>query len=409
MANPAPSPPASLYYPTAPPRRRRPTVGNLHYRVAAILVALLVFSAVFIYALETSHTSLIPPRSHDAPALDFPTPITHLIVIFMENHGRSDVLANGPFEKYISQRYASAANFHGMTYDSLADYMYATSGSFTTGSASVSSVPQLIDNAKKTWAAYMQSMPTPCDTGNTSLYTPNHNPFVHYTYVTASASYCASHVLGLDAWNQSIASGTLPNYVFISPDLVNDSDNISASIGDAWLHGFLSPFLNSSLFATSAVIVTYDSDAPEGGMGNPGNGVIYLALLSPFAHFDYTSTSFYDDFDLLTTTEWLLGLGSTKHSDNWAEVPPMTDLFNFNPTYTLGGTVKGQGGVLGDALVSGSGYSVRADALGTYSIPLPNGTYIFTASPPDGACTSNPTMVTVPGANVSLNFDLPCA
>ncbi len=373
-----------------------------------ILVVVLVAGAGFIYVLESTHRSLIPAPSPGTSSIAFPTPVQHEIVIFMENHAQSDVLASGPFERHLAQEYAFAAGFRGVTYDSLQDYAYANSGSYYFGG---SSVPELVDHAGESWAAYMQGMPTPCDRlpSADGLYNPNHDPFVFYNYVTSSPAYCASHVLPLTAWNQSIAAGTLPNYVFITPDMTNDSDNVSAAIGDAWLHGFLTPFLNSSLFASSAVMLTYDSNAIENPPpGTLGNGLVYFSLISPYAHRNYTSANLYSDPNLLTTTEWLLGLGRTNHNDNWAVTPPMVDLFDFGPTYSVSGSVTYQGSPVAGAQVSGSGYLATADAAGAYSFSVPNGTYVLQASSPTGTCLTSSSTVTVSGGNVSLRFDLPC-
>jgi acid phosphatase len=385
---------------------RRSGVGNLHYRFAAVLIVVLVVGAGLLYGLESTHRPIASTPTPNASSVNLPTPIRHLIIIFLENHARVETLANGTFERYLAGHYASAANFHGMTYDSLQDYMYATSGAF---SPAVSSVPQLIDRAGETWAAYMQSMPVPCDRNASSngLYTPNHDPFVQYDYVTASASYCASHVLPLTDWYDAVANGTLPNYVFVTPNILNDSYNSSVIFADQFLQGFLDPFLNSTLFASSAVIVTYDSNAQENPPpGTPGSGVVYFAAVSPFAHRDFTSNAFYNDNSLLTTTEWLLGLGRTNHNDNWAIDPPMVDLFDFAQTYSLSGTVTYQGNPVTGAIVSGSGYAVSTNASGGFSIPMPNGTYQLNAA--SGLCASSPTLITVAGSSTGANFALPC-
>lgn len=388
---------------------RRPGVGTLHYRVSAILVVALVVGAALLYELSTTHRSLLPPPSSNTAPLLLPTPVRHLIIIFMENHGLQDILSSGPFERYLAQEYASAADFHGMTYDSIQDYTYATSGTF---SSTTTTVPQLIDRAGETWAAYMESMPTPCDASASAngLYNPNHDPFVHFAYVTSSYAYCASHVRNLSSWNDSLANGTLPNYVWITPSDQNNSFNQTPVAGDAWLRAFLSPFINSSLFSSSAVLLAYDSNAAENPPpGTTGNGVTYLALVSPYSHRYYLSTTIYDDNNILTTTEWLLNLGHTNHNDNWAFVPPMVDLFGFAPTYPVYGSVTYGGAVVAGATVGGSGYSATTDANGAFSLPLSNGTYLLSASAPGNTCSSPDSTLTVDGTGLALGFALPCA
>ncbi len=403
-------PPTDAGAPTSRRRRLRrsgPSESSLNLRLSAVLVSLLLLGGVLLYELERSHpqnrgTTVLP-----VPSLNLPSPIRHVIVIFLENQPGSLVLQNGTFERYLAEKYSFADRFHGISANSIADYMYATSGA---DSGSVISIPQLVDRAGETWAGYMESMPAPCDLQSSGLYYIDHNPFIFYNYVTGNIlpGYCAAHVQGLGGWNASVAAGTLPNYVFITPNMNDDAHNTSISYADLWLHGFLSPFLNSSLFASSVVFVTYDSNASEGGIPANGNGRVYFVAISPYAHLGYTSQITYNDFNLLTTTEWLLGLGHTNHNDNWAIEPPMTDLFDFAPTYAVEGTVTFQNAPIVGAFVNGSGYAVPTDPAGAYALTLPNGTYAMSAARPDGSCASPPTTFTVAGSNSTVNFALAC-
>ncbi len=426
-------------------RLQRPGVGHRHYRVAAVLIVVMLVASFTLYKLDSISQSVLRAPAPTAPSLSFPTPIRHLIILFMENHPRGEVLHYAPFQRYLAEHYATTSGFNGETYNSLADYMFTTSGAYAQ-TAPWRSVANLIDaTGGETWASYLQSMPYPCDANygtagfhyvnksggveSMPYYNPLHNPFVHYTYVTSAqgANYCADHVLPLSAWYAAVASGNLPNYVFITPDDWNDSDLpcstafpnypppsstncVTLQAGDSWMQSFLSPFLNSTLFQSSAVFVTYDSEAAESPPpGTVGNGNIYTTLVSPFAKQFYTSTVAYEHYNMLTTTEWLLGLGHTNQHDNWYEFPPMFDLFNFGPTYSVHGTVTYGGVPVVRAIVNGSGYALSADSSGIFSLPLSNGTYALSATDPAGGCTSSSTSVIVQGSSVEVNFQLPCA
>ncbi|MFI5414165.1 MAG: hypothetical protein ACHQ16_00610, partial [Candidatus Lutacidiplasmatales archaeon] len=73
---------------------------------------------------------------------------------------------------------------------------------------------------------------------------------------------------------------------------------------------------------------------------------------SPYAVPGFNSSTQYDDYNLLTSTEWLLGLGHTGHNDNWSANSPMQDLFSF-PNKKLHGPGLPVGpGVVGPALVA---------------------------------------------------------
>ncbi|MFZ1022755.1 MAG: hypothetical protein WAN87_01290, partial [Thermoplasmata archaeon] len=82
-----------------------------------------------------------PSPGNTSPAISvasgpaYPTPIRHVITIFMEDQNISNVLAGGSFERYLTTKYAEASQFYGLTSDSLANYRDAASGLDSDGSA----------------------------------------------------------------------------------------------------------------------------------------------------------------------------------------------------------------------------------------------------------------------------------
>ena len=401
--------------PPDPTRRaaRRPTLrrraravrgANPNVALGAVLASLLMAGGGLLYFLDSTRP-MHAPSVDPAPILGLPTPIRHVITIFLENEPSVATVLDGPFERHLATQFASASNYHGLTGNSIVDYLDATSGA---DSATVLPVPGLVDRAGETWAAYMESMPTPCDNRSSGVYSVAHDPFVDYRYVTNSPSYCAAHVLNLDAWNASVAAGTLPNYVWITPNMDDDGHNTSVAFADRWLAGFLSPFLNSSLFSTSVVFVTYDSNASGGGAPKQGNGPVYFVAVGPYASRGFSSMVAYSHYNLLTTTEWLLGLGRTNHYDNWTAEPPMTDLFDFAATYPVRGTVSYDGDPVAGAIVRGDGYTATTASNGTYELTLPNGTYTIAAFSSEDSCGGELREFTVSNYSATVNFELSC-
>ncbi len=423
--------------PVAPsgPAPRRHRFASLNTRVAAVLVALIVVGGVVLIDLELFHRPA-PANTTPQETHNFPTPIQHVIVIFMEDQDLGDVLTNGSFERYLATHYAFASGYYGLTSDSLKNYEYATSGD--EGDPNASNLANLVNTTGESWMAYIESMPTPCDpnstVANTTLpasevgnqtdhlvYDTNHDPWVEYNYRFIGkgnqTAYCDQHVVNLSQWNTTLTSGALPNYAWITPNDTNDDHECPAcpeaiAHGDAWLRGFLNPFLNSSYFRNSVVLLAYDYNSTEAlPNGQPDNvpAPVYMVAISPWAHLDFTSNVGYNDFNILTTTEWLLGLGHTGHNDNWPQNPPMTDLFDFAATYVVSGTVTNNGSPVAGASVGGDGYDVITGMNGTFELPLPNGTYSFSASLSHGTCYGSPQGFTVAGGPTIADFRLSCA
>jgi hypothetical protein len=265
----------------------------------------------------------------------FPSPIRHVFVIMLENEESFSVLKQGPYEKYLATKYAFANQFYSVMHYSLPNYLAATSG-YTTNLFSPVSVPNvgtLATAAGETWKAYMQSMPYACDGTGNGTYDIYHSPFMMYKTVLKPVAYCRQHVVNFTVWSNSFGNKTMPNYDFVVANTTNDGHDTNISTADTWLKSWLSPVINSSLFRTSAIFVLYDEGAvndTSGRNGSPGGGHVYFSAVSPYARPNFTSNVSYNTFDLLTTTEWLLGLGHTGHNDNWTLNPPMTDLFNFS-------------------------------------------------------------------------------
>jgi Phosphoesterase family len=366
-------------------------------QAVVVSVALLILLSPTLLASEPPAVTTANLPALEAASSPFPTPIRHVIILLMEDQGVSDVLANGSFERYLATKYAFASQYYGLTSDSLANYRDIASGHDSNGTDTTLNVPTLVDNAGETWAAYEESMPTPCDEtstyANTTLpasvvgnqtnhlvYDTNHDPFVVFKNITANLAYCQAHVLNLDAWTTALQSGNLPNYVWIAP---NDTDNDhhcppatcpgAIPHGDAWLRAFLNPFLNSSEFSDSVVFLTFDYNSTEGYDTNLAH--IYFAALSPYAIPGYSSPIEYTHYNLLTTTEWLLGLERTGYNDNWTTNPPMKDLFDFSSYYNVTFTESG--------LPSGTQWTVALNGVNesasTSSIvfSVKNGSYPF--------------------------------
>ncbi|MGA7924191.1 MAG: carboxypeptidase regulatory-like domain-containing protein [Thermoplasmata archaeon] len=333
-----------------------------------------------------------------------PPPISHVVVVMMENEPESTVMAYGPYENYLSQRYAFASDFYSVHHASIVDYLAATSGYATptppefTGT----NLPDLLEARNLSWLGATESMPAPCDTDTNwnDGYETYHNPFLRYADVIDNSTYCDSHVENLTSWSNDVANGSMPTYTFVTPNIWDDGHNYSATCvpgvtnvtqeeiecADQWLRGWLSPLINdTSVFTNSVFMITYDesNNSDVSGFNGTDGGHVYSVLVSPYARMGYNSTHPYNTWDFLTTTEWLLGLGHTGQNDSWASNPPMYDLFA--PEFRISGTVTASTGApVGSARVSLAGNDLAASTetnlSGAFNLTEVNGTFNLTVS-----------------------------
>ena len=133
----------------------------------------------------------------------------------------------------------------------------------------------------------MESMPSACYTGSTSgEYAKKHNPFPYFSDVLSDG--CASHVLpypGVTSLVTALDGASAPDFVWITPNLIDDMHDGTVADGDTWLQANLGPVLTSSWFTgrNSTVIVTGDeNDAQSSGSccGDATGGQIPMIVIS---------------------------------------------------------------------------------------------------------------------------------
>ena len=146
----------------------------------------------------TPHPASPPPKSTPRPTSTpqhhntSPPARPHVLLIMLENKGYGATLGSCAADPYLcslASQYVSATAWYAVSHPSLPNYLAVTSGS-TQGCSSDGcpvgiSAPDLggqLTAAGIPWEAYMESLPSACDTiAASGAYTRVHNPFVYYT------------------------------------------------------------------------------------------------------------------------------------------------------------------------------------------------------------------------------------
>ena len=168
----------------------------------------------------------------------------HVFVIMMENTGYDTLIGNpnAPWINMAASTYGLATNYYGVTHPSQPNYIAATSGS-TNGVAddndTTINVPNIVDQLEahgKTWKAYMQSLLAVCNEAGSrlcgnQLYERKHNPFVSYQDVQSNPARMAN-IVDFSQFATDLASNTVPDYSWISPDQCHDMHGRAATPSD---------------------------------------------------------------------------------------------------------------------------------------------------------------------------------
>ena len=275
---------------------KRWKVGAGLAAVAAVLVAAGVL-------LLVSHTGGGSPRRERPQPSALPSSPSsgqpHVLMIVEENQGynatQTDCGTANDYFCQLASEYASVVPWYGATHPSLPNYLALTSGSTDacrsdgcSGPYSVSNLGNQLSQAGTPWTAYMESMPSPCYTGiSAGEYAKKHDPFVFYSDLLQSNA-CAQHVVpypGASGLVSALDGRGAPDFVWITPNLIDDMHDGTVAQGNAWLAANLRPVLSSAWFTDyrSTVIVTEDEndEEPSGGCcGDAAGGQIPELVIS---------------------------------------------------------------------------------------------------------------------------------
>jgi len=245
-----------------------------------------------------------------------PTPApapSHVFVIVLENRSYSQLIGD-PYIASLAAAYGIATNYHGVSHPSLPNYLALTSGS-TWGIADdgfhalpAGGIGAQLTAAGIDWRAYMEGMTDGCYR-SPSPYALKHNPFAYY------GSTCPAQVVPFTQFPTDM-NGTVPRFVWITPNLCHDGHDCSNAVAEGWLAQTVPVILATSAWRDGGVLfITWDEGEDS------ANSVLTLVIHpDPLLH---QSSLAYNHYSLLATIEDQLGLGRLGLA---ARATPMTDL-----------------------------------------------------------------------------------
>lgn len=241
----------------------------------------------------------------------------HIAVIVMENE-EYDSIVNSPSTPYINalaRNYALAGEMFATSHPSLPNYLALTGGS-TAGISSDCTdcvvggggLAGQLQRAQIPWKAYMEGLPRPCFLGaGSGGYAKKHDPFAYYTAVSGDRGQC-QRIVPLSRLFADERAGTLPAFVWITPNLCHDMHNCSTATGDRFL-GRLVPGLLRALGPHGLLFLTFDEGTTDNGCcARASGGHVATILAGGAARPHATMTKATDQYSVLQTIEDLFGL-----------------------------------------------------------------------------------------------------
>ena len=280
-----------------------------------------------------SHTPTRTPTSTPTPTRTLA--FSNVFVVMEENHSYSEVVGSSsmPYLNSLISKYALATQYYANTHPSLPNYLWITTGSADGISSDVCGVTVSNDNivrelagAGVSWKSYQESLPSigylGCSSGN---YAEKHNPFAYFSDVQNN-SVQLDKIVPFTQFATDIASGTLPRFSFITPNLQDDAHTGTLAQADTWLQTNIAPLLAKPMFQVggSALLVVVFDESISTDTTHGGGQVAWVAI-GPKVKSGYRSVTFYQHQSTLRLI--LKGLGATTFPGAAATAPDMTEFF----------------------------------------------------------------------------------
>jgi acid phosphatase len=252
-------------------------------------------------ALSATLGLAAPARAADWPL----TAPAHIVVVIMENHAASQIVASdqAPYINRLALQSASFAHARAITHPSQPNYLALFAGS-THGVADntcplrleAGNLAQQLLDAGKTFVGYSEGLPAAGSTlcAAAGGYVRKHAPWVSFEALAGRINQPFSSFPAADF-------DRLPTVAFVVPGLGHDMHDGTVAEGDAWLEAHIRPYQQWATKHNSLLILTWDEDD-----GQHGNQILTLFSGPMVRPGEYRAQITH--FDVLRTIEDLLGL-----------------------------------------------------------------------------------------------------
>jgi hypothetical protein len=253
-----------------------------------------------------------------ATAAPLPRPASsRVVVVVMENAEYGEVIgaSAAPFVNRLARRYGLATQSFAVTHPSLPNYLALTSGSThriasdcTDCAVSGTNVVDQLEAAGVSWGAYLEDVPGPCYLGaGAGGYAKKHNPFAYYDDIAGTPSRCR-RLVGFGPLAAALRAGSLPRYVWITPNLCDDGHDCGVAVADSFLARTV-PALLRELGPHGFLVITWDEGASDAGCcGSARGGHVATVVAGPDVRPGARDAQPLDHYGVLGSIERALGL-----------------------------------------------------------------------------------------------------
>ena len=256
----------------------------------------------------------------------------HVVLVVEENHNYSDVVgsASMPYLNGLIAKYGLATQYYANTHPSIGNYFMLTAGQTITtddgftGTVNDDNIVRELIAAGKTWKSYAEGLPSVGYTaGDAYPYVKRHNILEFFSDVVNSSTQ-VQNLVPFSQFSSDVSNGSLPNFSFVLPDLLDDAHDGPLSVADVWLAKNIDPLISSPVFQKDGLLIIVFDEA-DGSDTTHGGGHVAAVIVSPKAKAGYQSSTLYQHQSTLRLI--LGGLGVSGYPGASAQAPDMGEFF----------------------------------------------------------------------------------
>ncbi|KAI1330665.1 phosphoesterase family-domain-containing protein [Xylariaceae sp. FL0255] len=267
---------------------------------------------LFLGSAASASADLVPGKAFD-----------RFISIWLENQDFDKVVADTAFAD-LKRFGILQTRYYAHTHPSQPNYLAAVAGDYwgldddevVRIPENISTIVDLLESKEISWKGYFEGNPGPGYMGKASVGTPEHqsssgtwdyvrkhNPFVSYDSINHHGSRLLN-LLSFDDFQRDFAAGTVPQFVMMSPDMLNDGHNTTLDYATKYSREFLKPLLTGGGFSSSErtlIQLTYDESEDYYKPNHIAS--LLLGNAVPKSLQGTTDDTFYTHFSILSTME----------------------------------------------------------------------------------------------------------
>ncbi|KAK6966637.1 phosphoesterase-domain-containing protein [Favolaschia claudopus] len=269
-----------------------------------------------------------------------------VIQVWLENTD-FETAASTPIFESLAEQGVLLTNYNSVTHPSEPNYIAAVGGDFFGAHddnmyhipSNISTIVDLLEDKDISWATYQENMAedayygfnyaAPNYASPTSpaypYYVRKHNPLVIFDAISQDKER-RGRIRTFNDFANDVVNGTLPQWIFVTPNMVNDAHDTTIDFAASFLEYWLLPLLTDPRVNSprTLVLLTFDENETFGKQNRVWS--VLLGQAVPLKLRGTTDDTLYTHYSTLSTVQANWGLKSLGRQDTNATV---SNVFSF--------------------------------------------------------------------------------